>query len=46
MAAIVEVLSAPFFHKPVSPNSYQEHWIVGICYKFHTMTGSLLFAFR
>ena len=46
MTAILQFLSAPFFQKPVSPDPFQTHWIVGIVYKLHTMTGSLLFGFR
>ena len=45
-AAAFEFLSAPFFNKPMSPDSYQTHWVVGIVYKLHTMTGSLLFFAR
>ncbi len=46
MAGVLEFLSAPFFHKPVSPDPFQTHWVVGIVYKLHTMTGTLLFFFR
>ena len=45
MAAVFEFLSAPFYHTPVSPDPYATHWVVGVVYKLHTMTGSILFFF-
>jgi len=42
-ASAFEFLASPFFNKPVSPDPYATHWVVGINYKLHTMTGSLLF---
>ena len=46
MAGVLEFLAAPFFHKPVSPDPLQTHWVVGIVYKLHTMTGTFLFLCR
>ena len=45
-ASAFEFLASPFFNKPVSPDPYATHWVVGINYKLHTMTGSLLFFSR
>lgn len=46
MATVLEFLSSSFFNTPVSPDPYATHWVVGIVYKLHTMTGSLMFFFR
>ena len=43
MVGILEFFSAPGFQKPFKADYTQPHWIVGIVYKLHTMTGSLLF---
>lgn len=43
MVGILEFFSAPGFQKPFRANSYQAHWIAGIVYKLHSMTGSFLF---
>ncbi|XP_059080250.1 innexin inx2-like [Tigriopus californicus] len=43
MVGIMEFFSAPGFHKPFQAKAFQAHWIVGVVYKLHSMTGTVLF---
>lgn len=43
MAGLLEFFQAPFFSRTVKAEPFETHWITGIIYKLHKITGSFLF---
>ena len=43
MVGFLEFFSAPFFRQPLKAEPTRIHWVAGITYKLHALTGTFLF---